>query len=268
MRRSGPSHGSQPTRRPSPLTTTATAFAPARRTRAALGKHDLLATLRPTDKALRSVAGVVKTLPMVVVGTRTLAVPLDIDIASDVSGSLSSTDPSGESGRAVLAICDWLAAQSGNPDDRISLTRFASTAETTPAVPARKARKVIRQALTHGRDVGGGTNLTAAVDSMCATLTRPEARVVVVLITDGQVTESDTDVALLAGRLHERGDAVYLVALDTDGSWSTFTHRRYEGLMFAGVIPVNTITAGTLASVIAKTLAREAGLQLHVGATT
>ena len=82
------------------------------------------------------------------------------------------------------------------------------------------------------------------------------------LVTDGQVAESDDELRRLFGRLRASLDSVYLIALDADGSWSSQTHARYDSLGLSGVIPLKKAGGAELAAAIATVLVHEAGLSV------
>jgi uncharacterized protein with von Willebrand factor type A (vWA) domain len=193
--------------------------------------------------------------------------PLRICVCVDESGSVASTDPGGEARRATLLACDWLDEYSENPRDRIGLVRFAERADSISPARAGSARGAIEQAFTHaGRDLGGGTQLAPAITEIRRMLGgRLREYRLALLITDGQVVESDEELRRLFGRLRASLDSVYLIALDADGSWSSQTHYRYESLGLSGVIPLQKAGGGELAAAIASVLVHEAGLAVVHG---
>lgn len=199
-------------------------------------------------------------MPVPVAGSRTLQQPLRVGVALDESGSITTTDP-GRAGReATLTICDWLVCHSDNPADQVGLVRFADTAATTPIARAGNARTTIEQALRDGPDVGGGTQLRPAVDALCRLLPGGGgAHAVAILITDGQVAEPDTELRNLIGQLRQVADAVYLIALDQDGAWTSRTHQRYRSLGLTDQVAVSQVDETYLAAAIATLLARETG---------
>jgi hypothetical protein len=202
-------------------------------------------------------------LPIAVAGSRTLPVPLRVLLVLDQSGSTSSTDPTRESNRAVLLVCDWLAHNSEDSRDRVGLVRFADRAEAIAPVLAGEADQTLARALAGGESLGGGTRLAPAIAALQGLLAHAHAgeRDVVLLVTDGQVAEPDDQLRALIGRLRAEADAVYLLGLDGDGMWSKETHRRYDDLGLNGTIPVSKLTAGRLAYAIATLLMGEAGLE-------
>jgi von Willebrand factor type A domain len=200
-------------------------------------------------------------LPAVVAGSRVLALPLLVAVVLDVSGSTGSSDPRKQSHHAVLTVCDWIRDRAGNPADRIGLVRFATNADLIPAAPAAEARPVLEHALGRSSSLGGGTSLGPAVDALCAMFDGVrDCHRVTILITDGQVAESDFQLAALFGRLDAAADATHLLALDHDGAWSSGTHRRYEGLPLASVATIGEVGRGRLAYAIATVLIAETGL--------
>jgi hypothetical protein len=202
------------------------------------------------------------TLPIPVSGSRTLPIPLRVLIVEDESQSTSSTDPTRESHRAALLVCDWLATNSQNPADRVGLVRFADQADSVDPVPAGHARQVLERALDRGDGLGVGTRLTPAIAELQRLLAHRQAeRDVVLLVTDGQVAEPHDELRALIGQLRAEADAVYLLALDDDGSWSKHTHQRYDDLGLSGTIPISKVTAGRLAYAIATLLMHEAGIE-------
>jgi hypothetical protein len=231
-----------------------------------------IATSRLIDEALRGSAAALferlrkeeagPELPITVPGSRTLTLPLRICVCVDESGSVASTDPGGEAPRATLLACEWLDEYSENPRDRIGLVRFAERADSISPARAGSARGVIELALAHGgHDLGGGTQLAPAITEIRRMLGGHlrEYRLAL-LVTDGQVAESDEELRRLFGRLRASLDSVYLIALDADGAWSSQTHHRYESLGLSGVIPLQKAGGGELAAAIASVLVHEAGL--------
>jgi Mg-chelatase subunit ChlD len=199
-------------------------------------------------------------LPLPVVGSRTLAGPLTVMVALDESGSTASSDPNRQSHRAVLEICDWLASYSGEERDRVGVVRFADTATAIPPIRAKTAKAEIEQQLLAGASVGGGTQLTPAIEELRAQLGSRRERRVAVLVTDGQVAESGDRLHELFVKLNRCSDAVYMVALDHDKAWSRSTYRRYSNLGIAGTTAIGTLGRAHLAHAIAEILMRETGL--------
>lgn len=197
-------------------------------------------------------------MPVPVRGSRTLTRPVRLVVALDESGSTACSDPSRQSHEALLELCDWVATHSGDPRDRIGLVRFADRAESVPPIVAPKARAALEQKLVAPASVGGGTQLTPAVDAVCGEL-RGAARGVAVVVTDGQVAESDGQLQRLFGRLRAAGDAVYVVGLDHDGAWSRSTHARYERLGLSGTVAIGALTKAQLAHALATLLMTETG---------
>lgn len=198
-------------------------------------------------------------MPVPVRGSRTLTRPVRLVVALDESGSTASSDPSRQSHEALLELCDWVATHSGDPRDRIGLVRFADRAESVSPVAAPKARVVLEQRLLAPADVGGGTQLTPAVDALCSELRRGVTRGVAILITDGQVAESDEQLQRLFARVRAAGEAVYVVGLDHDGMWSRTTYARYERLALTGTVAIGALTKAQLSHALAMLLMAETG---------
>ena len=203
----------------------------------------------------------VPELPVVVEGSRTLTVPLRVMLVADVSGSTSTSDPDRASYKAVRAAVEWMAANSGDERDRVGLVRFAVNADSLAPVRVGQAAAAIDAALAASTDrLGGGTTLMPAVDELCSHLARRQGRTVVVLITDGQVSEPDVELRALVGRVRSNADAVYLLALDHDHQWGRLTHRRYDALGLDAIYAIGTLGAAHIASTITRVLVHEAGL--------
>ena len=206
-------------------------------------------------------AGALPAMPVVVEGSRTLTVPLRVMLVADVSGSTSTSDPDRASCKAVRAAVEWMAANSGDERDRVGLVRFAVNADSLAPVRVGQAAGAIDAALALSTDrLGGGTTLTPAVDELCSHLARRQGRTVVVLITDGQVSEPDVELRALVGRVRSNADAVYLLALDHDHQWGRLTHRRYDALGLDAIYAIGTLGAAHIASTITRVLVHEAGL--------
>jgi Mg-chelatase subunit ChlD len=202
-------------------------------------------------------------LPTTIAGSRTLPVPLRAVVVIDESGSTASSDPRRDSHRATLLVSEWLAAHSQDERDEIGVVRFAQRAESIRPQPAVHAETGLRRALAQPANIGGGTVLTPAIDKTCHLLRRGgEHRQLAFLVTDGAVSESRDDLRVLFRKLRSRADAVYLLALDHDGSW-TLTQQRYQSLGLTGQFPITQRGAGQLATILAEILADEAGLALY-----
>ena len=200
-------------------------------------------------------------MPVPLRESRTLTRPVRLVVALDESGSTACSDPSRQSHAALLELCEWVATHSGDPRDRIGLVRFADRAESVSPVVAAKARTALEQQLLAPADVGGGTQLAPAVDALCGELGHGLARGVAVVVTDGQVAESDEQLRRLFGRLCAAGDAVYVVGLDHDGAWSRATYARYEALGLSGTVTIGALTKAQLAHALATLLMAETGLR-------
>jgi hypothetical protein len=201
-------------------------------------------------------------LPVPVPGSRTLGVPLRIGIALDVSGSTSTTDPSRVSHAAALLVCDWLATNSENSQDEIGVVRFADRADAVGPIRCERAPSALARSLKRGKDVGGGTQLAPAVEELLRLLggNRPGRRVALI-VTDGQVAESDDLLRGIFRTLGYAADAIYVLGLDHDGSWSSETRLRYQGLGLSGEVAIGRFSRGHLAHAIASVLMHEAGLR-------
>lgn len=200
-------------------------------------------------------------MPRTVPGSRTLATPLRVVVCVDESGSTSTSDPDRATHRAVLHVCDWLRDQSQDPRDRVGVVRFAERAATIRPVRAMRARTVIGAWLCHDPRIGGGTQLTPALEATSALLGRGRGeRRVALLLTDGQTSESAETLREQFGRLCETADAVYLLALDADHGWATTGHL-YGSLGLTAITPINDRNRGQVAAIIATQLAHEAGLE-------
>ncbi len=203
----------------------------------------------------------VPVMPVVVKGSRTLGVPLRVMLVADVSGSTSTTDPDRVSFKAVRSAVAWLADNGGDERDRVGLVRFAVSADSVAPVRVRHAARVIEHGLAKSTSqLGGGTCLSPAVDELCSNLARRQGRTVVVLISDGQVSEPDAVLRGLVGRIRSVADAVYLLALDHDRVWSHSTHLRYQGLGIDAIQPIGTLGEAHIAATIANVLVHEGGL--------
>jgi Mg-chelatase subunit ChlD len=207
--------------------------------------------------------GEVVRLPATIAGSRTLPVPLRAVVVIDESGSTASSDPQRDSHRATLLVCEWMAEHSQDEEDEIGVVRFAERASAIRPQPALYAETTLRRALARPANIGGGTILTPAIDKTCRLLRWAGGqRQVVFLLTDGAVSESADDLRTLFRKLRSRADAVYLLALDHDGSWK-LTQSRYQSLGLTGQFPITQRGAGQLAMTLAEILADEAGLALY-----
>ena len=200
-------------------------------------------------------------LPVPQLGSRTLATPIRLIVVLDESGSTSTTDPGKSSHQALLELCDWLTVYSGEPRDRIGAVRFADRAATIDPVRAAGSHDALLQQLAAPAEVGGGTQLTPAIEALTTLLRRrANDRRIAVLITDGQVAETDDQLRSLFNSVRAVSDAIYLVALDHDGTWTRSTHRRYTLLPLTGITVLGTPSRAHLAHAVTQLLMHETGL--------
>ncbi len=136
------------------------------------------------------------------------AKPRNLKLLVDCSGSMAG-DSIGQAGEALRAVVASLTS-----NDKVSLTRFGNHVEpitrgletVTLAVKAKLALRIA----TMRADLGG-TEISAAIESVIAIPVPKDAAADVLLITDGEVWELD---ALLAG-LAEAGHRLFVIAVGT-----------------------------------------------------
>jgi hypothetical protein len=204
-------------------------------------------------------------VPTPIAGTRTLAAPLLLELVIDESGSTGQTDPTGRRHTETAAIARWLVRHSENPRDRIGLVRFADQAEAHAPVPAARAGQSLTAAFGAGSgSLGGGTRLAPAVAAVEDEL-RPHHgyRRVVVVLSDGQIGESERELQRLLTRLRAAADSVYLVGLDGDGAWTRDTHRLYENRGLGDVLTLDTFAPNAFAQTLAEIVLRETGQRVR-----
>lgn len=200
-------------------------------------------------------------VPVPVAGTRTLSAPLLLDLLIDESGSTSSTDPSGRRHTEAVSIARWLARYSENPGDRVGVVRFATAAEAIAPVPAAVAPRALAAAFARGTgNLGSGTALTDAVAVTERQLRPyPHHRRLVVILSDGQVSESPAQIGRIVTRLRATADSVYFVGLNGDGVWTRQTHTLFENRGLADVLTLDLFAPNLFAQTLAQIVLGETG---------
>jgi len=143
----------------------------------------------------RSQKDLVFTWPYPIAKTiRSCSVPTDVVIAIDLSGSMNNdggTPPQPISG--VLAAASTFASQL-RPLDRVSVVTFASTSSTPVALSGNSgsASAAIRALTINPKEETGNTNTGAGIAAAKRELNsprhNPDARKIIVLLTDGLAT--------------------------------------------------------------------------------
>ena len=198
-------------------------------------------------------------IPTPVAGTRTLSVPLVLELVVDESGSTQQSDPGGRRHAEAAAVASWMSRYSENPHDEIGLVRFASTANGFSPVPVAQASAALQSAFGQSSDsLGGDTDLGPAVSLVEKDLEQHAgARRVVVLLTDGQLQDMPS-IRSLVRRLRSVAEDVYLIGLNADGTWSSTTRTAYQGLGL-NLLTLDSFTANRLAETVARVILRETG---------
>jgi len=153
----------------------------------------------------RSPKDLVFTWPNPIAKTlRSCSVPTDVVLAIDLSGSMNNDG--GTPPQPVTAVLDAASAFVGNlhPEDRISVVTFASKA--TVALPLSTstmlASDVVKKLTIDPKEERGTTNtgdaLLAAQAELSSDRHNPDARRVVILLTDGLATSPGKEPAVYA----------------------------------------------------------------------
>jgi hypothetical protein len=181
----------------------------------------------------------------------------------DESASTGFSDPRGLRHAQALQLATWIARNSGNPNDRLGVVRFAAAADGVAPVPAAGATRALRSIFARSTAaIGQGTSLTPAVQLVIKQLSPfRHARRVAVLFSDFQVREGRTGIARDFAALRRVADAVYLVALNGDGRWP-LTRRLYTDLGVKGTFVLNSVGRNNLGKTLASIVLRETGQKI------
>jgi Mg-chelatase subunit ChlD len=153
----------------------------------------------------RSQADLVFTWPHPIAKTiRSCAVPTDIVVAIDLSGSMNNDGGNPPEPISSVRTAASTFVSNLRPDDRIAVVTFATTASTPLqlASDAGTAAARIKQLSIDPTEETGSTNtgegLIAAQAELRSSRHNPDARKVVVLLTDGLATGPDIEPELYA----------------------------------------------------------------------
>lgn len=159
-------------------------------------------------------------------GTREDPTPVITWVWIDESGSTGSSDPTGARITDTRAFAAMLARSDDNSGaednsgagDKLAIGHFADrTSASRPLSPASEMG-AIDAALAGGHDVGGGTNVLAAVQAGSAQCAEhPESHNIAILVTDGQAGNLNEVETVMASSPCRWG----LVALSADRLFSS-----------------------------------------------
>ncbi|HEX6106502.1 MAG TPA: VIT domain-containing protein, partial [Gemmatimonadales bacterium] len=160
-------------------------------------------------------------------GERTAAVPRDLTLVVDVSGSMSGTKL--EQAKAALN----QALGTLGPEDRFRLVPFSSTVRPFRAGLTRATAENLAAAREFVADLGaeGGTNISGALDAALAGSADAERLSLVVLVTDGlpSVGEREPDRIAAAVRAGAGGSRIFTVGIGHDVNTYLLDRLAAEG---------------------------------------
>jgi uncharacterized protein with von Willebrand factor type A (vWA) domain len=168
------------------------------------------------------------------------------DVSSSVIDS-SGADPGGRSFEEAKLLARALAEQPCTSDDRMGAVIFASTFVEVPPIPL-SSLSVIESAITRPPDseIGGGTNLSGALELTAAIADRyPNHQVTVVVLSDMQVDDT-AEVRTSLARLSNH--SLHLVAL---GEYDPRLDAAFETVS----PPINRVRPGDVANALANAIA-------------
>jgi Mg-chelatase subunit ChlD len=190
-------------------------------------KHAPLTTSRTTIPLFlaRQEKSVTFTWPEPIAGTmRSCEVPSDVVLAIDLSGSIDNDG--GKPPEPLASVLKAASAFAGNlkTADQVSVVTFATKAETRAELGAdvHEVSQAILGLHVDPKEQNGGTNigdaLVAAEVELSSVRHNPDARKVVVLITDGQAnapiaTSAAPYAEYVSAELKKRGTNVYTIGL-------------------------------------------------------
>ena len=174
----------------------------------------------------RSQKDIVFTWPRPIAKTlRSCAVPTDIVVVIDLSGSMNNDGANPP--EPISSVLTAASAFVGNirPDDRVAVVTFATTASTPLLLSgnATATTLAIKKLVINPKEESGSTNTGAGIAAAHAELQsdrhNKDARKVVVLLTDGLATAPGTDpnkyAETNAGLLKADDIALYTIGLGT-----------------------------------------------------
>ncbi|MCB0215193.1 MAG: VWA domain-containing protein [Chloroflexi bacterium] len=135
--------------------------------------------------------------------------PLDLILALDHSASMGSLDRLTNAKRAVAAFLGRLDPQQA----RVGLVAFAD--EVTEQIPIGADRTLLLTAVDR-LDAAGSTAISQALNAArdMLALRRPEAKAVVILLTDGENSAGSEPMLAAAGRLRADGTQIVTICAD------------------------------------------------------
>ena len=193
-------------------------------------------------------------------GTRTLNQPLSLLLAVDASGSMEASDPRGLRYLDARAVVRWLGDHSENTDDRFGSIHFASNPGLElPPIPVQGNLPVIDAALQKpATDLGGGTNIVGALESIDRLIASTTGTVpVVVILSDG--LPNDGDYGAVGEAIRSLQANVWLIAFDFDVSYSAQAKPAWDRFAISGTIRLDSLDSGSVANAIATIVTVETG---------
>ncbi len=194
-------------------------------------------------------------MPIPAANTRTLALPMLINIAVDESGSMQDSDPEDRRWTDAAALGRWLARYE-REDDLVAVTRFMGSAVHGPSVSARRLTNDPRQlAPTPSSD---GTAFMPVVDRAKEIFAEQNEAYyrILILLTDGAAD----DAAEAISKLPTVANRVFVVALDRGDAWDN-ARKEWERAGFPvtklGNRAPNEIGAALAKAVMAATGEKE-----------
>ena len=221
----------------------------------------------------RSQKDIVFTWPNPIAKTvRSCAVPTDVVIAIDLSGSMNNDGGTpAEPITSVLEAASSFARQL-RKDDRVAVVTFASNATVTNQLTgdAATVSAAIKKLTIHPKEETGNTNTGEGLVSAQAELTsarhNPDARSVVVLLTDGLATgpekEPEEYAKQKAELLKNDGITVFTIGLGKSVNMD-FLRTLSSGSTFSYAAPT-TSTLGGIYKTITDSICEDGAARIDV----
>lgn len=192
------------------------------------------------------------------VGTRTLAEPLDVVFVIDESSSTGTSDPHGRRSSETAAAIRWLARYQ-RPGDRVGVVQFAGSPLVTLPLTRLSAAGGRAGTATAPR-IGGSTDIGDGLRAANGLLAAdPGRRRVIILFTDGA---SDVESSITTSLDRSPADAVYLVALDADGTYGSVSSFWDGQRRLTRIVRMTHASRGAIARPIAQDVLDQTGQRL------
>jgi uncharacterized protein YegL len=205
---------------------------------------DLPADLAPRARLLNDGAGTLGLLSFVLPPAPEAALPLDLCLVLDCSGSMVG-DAIQQSAKAALAVVEAL-----RPEDRVQVLRFGSSVEPLLARPLRATPftcRTLRELVTTLLPNLGGTDMGLALKHALKQMGPAEAgrARAVILVTDGAVQPGDLDRSERAAT--RAGVRLFVVAVGSSAGTEVLQPMaEATGATLERAVPSEPIDAGVM----------------------